>query len=464
MARCRTQQVGIGAAVKSMRFYVALLAIVPGVVSLEASAMFTNHASKEINLKLIYVGPQLSGKAENLQYVYDRTEPDSKGKMLSLDTKTETTMFFDLLPKGVGEIRGYRVRIHLYSLSGQEEYAASTRLLLKHADGIVFVADCQRERLDANLEALERVKSALHDQGMDWSRVPKVFQLNKHRLPNALPAAELKKALGLTSEPTLLADTRDGSGVLDTLTAGVKELLSGLKENRVKEWVPSQEEKASGDRMTSRVQLVSHYGEFFGEGVHEYGPWEPSANAPPFYVMRHPPTKDRPYYTYATFGVSTSPQAAGGPEPRIELLAYSTDENDRVVERLVAVALMIKSASSEDTPFKTYDTVDLGDTTEPNSRFALVPPEEVPAFSSFPNRKREPQQLLFTQAVGAKKDADARVTFVKLLPLTSDEASFAAEKTTRALLKKMGSRPKHQGWGPVTEPATKQRDAASGTR
>ena len=409
--------------------------------------MFINKSSKEINLKLIYVGPQSCGKDANLQYIYAHTAPDSKGKLVSLSTATENTLFFDILPRGLGEIQGYRVRLHLYALAGPEHYAASTVLLLKNADGIVFVADTRRARIEADIEALERVKQAIHDQGRDWSELPKVFQLNTHDAGEALPAAEVKRALGLESDLSIVADSRDGTGVFDTLKAGVRELLRGLKDRRVKEWVPTPEERASGDQMTSRVQLVSHYADFFGEGTHEFGPWLPAPRAAHFYMMFHPPTKKRPFVTYATFGLSTERQPPGGPEPRIELLAYTQAENERAAERLHTIATMIASASSTDTPFKTYDTVDIGDLTLPDARFALVPPDEVGAFTHFPDQKRKLEQLLFTEAVGEATDADARVTFLKLLPLTADEAEFAAEHGTRELLKKFSGKPRYFGWG-----------------
>ncbi|MCP4448692.1 MAG: hypothetical protein GY811_25640 [Myxococcales bacterium] len=415
--------------------------------SQSSQAMFTNHSSKEINLKLIYVGLQLSGKSENLQFIYDKTDADSKGKMVSVATDTENTMFFDLLPEGIARIGGYRVRVHLYSLAGKEEYEASTRLLLKGADGIVFVADCQKERLKANLQALKLVKSALREQGRDWSKFPKVVQFNKTQFPNALPTKKMSRVLGFKRETTIIANTLDGSGVFETLKAGTNELLLGIEENRVKEWTQTPEEEKAGDQMTSRVRVVSHYGEFFGEGVHEYGPWEASASDAPFYVMVHSPTKDRPYFTYATFGLSTTPQAPGGPDPRIELIAYSRSESTIVVERLATIAMTIKSASVNDTPFKVFDTVGIGDGTKPDGHFALVPPEETRSFLRFPNQKRQMRDLLFTKAVGAATDAEARVTFLKLLPLTTDEAEFATEKTTRVLLKKFASQPKYFGWG-----------------
>ena len=246
------------------------------------------------------------------------------------------------------------------------------------------------------------------------------------------------------------ADTQSGHGVFDTLKAGVKALLMAIKDDRLREWNPTAEETASHDRMHSRVQLVSHYGDFFGEDVHEYGPWEPSPDAAPFYVMLHRPTEARPYFTYATFGVSSTPQPAGGPQPRIELIAYSPVEHTVVAERLAIVATMIKAAADDDSPFKAFDTIAIGDATIPDTRFALVPPDEPEDFR-FPDQTRNLRHLLFTNAVGAATDADARVTFLQLLPLTPDEADFATAPSTPTLLEAFASRPKHFGWGRTPE-------------
>lgn len=409
--------------------------------------MFINRSSQEINLKLIYVGPALSGKDENLQYVYDHTSPESKGKMMSVSTETENTMFFDLVPKGLGAIQGFRVRLHLYTLAGPEEYHASTALLLKGADGIVFVADCRKGRLEATVEALERVKQVIRDQGRDWSLLPRTFQFNHHRLEDALPVDQVARALSVGSDASILADTRDGAGVFDTLKAATRELLVGLKEERVKEWEPTPEERKSGDQMISRVRVVSHYQEFFGEGIHEFGPWQSPPRTAPFFVMLHPPNTERPYFTYATFGLSTERQASGGPEPRVELMAYSEQESEQVAKSLVTIALMIADPGPGDVAFKNHDTVDIGDPLLPDAHFALVPPEEDPRFIRFPDAQRNMQDALFTHAVGEASDADAHVTFLKVLPLTADEAEFAAAKGTPALLEKFVGRPKYFGWG-----------------
>ena len=156
---------------------------------------FINYASREINCKIVYYGPGLCGKTTNLQYVYQKTAPDAKGKMISLATETERTLFFDFLPLALGEIRGFKTRFHLYTVPGQVFYDASRKLILKGVDGVVFVADSQEERIDANIESLDNLRFNLKEQGYDLDKLPYVIQYNKRDLPNAAPLDELQNTL-----------------------------------------------------------------------------------------------------------------------------------------------------------------------------------------------------------------------------------------------------------------------------
>src|SRR5271169_6093297 len=140
---------------------------------------FINYMAREINCKLVYYGPGLCGKTTNLQYIYERTNPEHKGKMISLATETERTLFFDFLPLNLGEIRGYKTRFHLYSVPGQVVYDSSRKLILKGLDGVVFVADSQKERHEENLEALHNLQRNLEAQGYDIKEIPLVMQYNK---------------------------------------------------------------------------------------------------------------------------------------------------------------------------------------------------------------------------------------------------------------------------------------------
>src|ERR687886_1821689 len=153
---------------------------------------FINYSSREINCKIVYYGPGLGGKTTNLQYVYDKTAPNAKGKMISLATETDRTLFFDFLPLALGEIRGFKTRFHLYTVPGQVFYDASRKLILKGVDGVVFVADSQMDRMEANIESMENLRTNLAEQGYDLDKIPYIIQYNKRDLPNAAPLDELQ--------------------------------------------------------------------------------------------------------------------------------------------------------------------------------------------------------------------------------------------------------------------------------
>ena len=191
---------------------------------------FINYSSREINCKIVYYGPGLCGKTTNLQYIYRKTNPAAKGKMISLATETERTLFFDFLPLALGEIRGFKTRFHLYTVPGQVFYDASRKLILKGVDGIVFVADSQVERMEANMESLENLATNLNEQGYDIKKVPYVIQYNKRDLPNAAPLEELKRLLNNSNVPDYEACAAQGQGVFETLKAVSKLVLQELKK------------------------------------------------------------------------------------------------------------------------------------------------------------------------------------------------------------------------------------------
>jgi signal recognition particle receptor subunit beta len=193
---------------------------------------FINYSSREINCKVVYYGPGLCGKTTNLQYIYAKTNPEAKGKLISLATETERTLFFDFLPLALGEIRGFKTRFHLYTVPGQVFYDASRKLILKGVDGVVFVADSQLERMEANIESLDNLRVNLQDQGYDLDKISHVVQLNKRDLPNAAPLGELKKLLNPGNVPEYEAVATTGVGVFDTLKAMAKLVLTELKRGR----------------------------------------------------------------------------------------------------------------------------------------------------------------------------------------------------------------------------------------
>ena len=192
---------------------------------------FINYAAREINCKIVYYGPGLCGKTTNLQYIYTKTNPEARGKMISLATETERTLFFDFLPLALGEIRGFKTRFHLYTVPGQVFYDASRKLILKGVDGVVFVADSQEERFEANVESLENLKSNLREQGYDYDKIPIVVQYNKRDLPNAVPVESLREALNPTGKiPDFEAAAQSGKGVFETLKALARLVLQELKK------------------------------------------------------------------------------------------------------------------------------------------------------------------------------------------------------------------------------------------
>lgn len=191
---------------------------------------FVNFASREIHCKIVYYGAGLGGKTTNLQWIFDQTVGKAGGKMISLATESDRTLFFDFLPLDLGFVRNFRARFHLYTVPGQIFYEASRKLILRGVDGVVFVADSQAERMDANIEALENLLDNLKEYGYDFANIPYVLQLNKRDLPNALPTEELKKVLVKKGEPVFEAVAYKGTGVFETLLACGRHVLSDLKK------------------------------------------------------------------------------------------------------------------------------------------------------------------------------------------------------------------------------------------
>jgi mutual gliding-motility protein MglA len=187
-----------------------------------------NYASREINCKIVYYGPGLGGKTTNLEYVYDKVAPSTRGKLISLATETERTLFFDFLPVDLGTIRGFKTRFHLYTVPGQVYYNASRKLILKGIDGVVFVADSQGERMDANIESMHNLYDNLAEYGLDPRQLPFVIQYNKRDLPNAVPVEELEANLNPTRVAHFEAVGTRGVGVFDTLKTVSKQVIKSL--------------------------------------------------------------------------------------------------------------------------------------------------------------------------------------------------------------------------------------------
>jgi len=189
-----------------------------------------NYASREIQFKIVYYGPALCGKTTNLGYIHQRINPGNRGDLVSLATAADRTLFFDFLPLDLGSVRGFKTRIHLYTVPGQVFYDASRKLILRGVDGIVFVADSQQERMDANVEALDNLMSNLTEHGYDFNKIPYVLQLNKRDLPNVLPVDSLSRELRKKNEPIVEAVAFQGVGVFETLKEIARQVLQELKQ------------------------------------------------------------------------------------------------------------------------------------------------------------------------------------------------------------------------------------------
>jgi mutual gliding-motility protein MglA len=199
---------------------------------------FVDFASHEIHCKIVYYGPGLGGKTAPLRFLAERTRPELRGRLISLSTDTDRTLFFDFLPVDLAPLRGFRARLNLYTVPGQVFYDAARRAVLRGADGIVFVADSQEARLHANVESVRNLDAHLKSYGRDIAEIPYVLQLNKRDLPTALPTEELRMQLNIKGEPTLEAAALSGYGVLETLKVAARQVLMDLRMRPVPCFVP----------------------------------------------------------------------------------------------------------------------------------------------------------------------------------------------------------------------------------
>ncbi|MCD6454792.1 MAG: GTPase domain-containing protein [Candidatus Aminicenantes bacterium] len=189
-----------------------------------------NPRQKELICKIVYYGPGLGGKTTNLKYIFEHTSPMSRGELVTLNTQGDRTLYFDVLPLNLGTIKGYKIRFQLYTVPGQVFYSESRKIILRGVDGVVFVADSQQERMDANIESLEDLQENLRQYDYSFANLPYVLQLNKRDLPNIVPAEEMKKILVLKGEPVVEAVAIRGIGVMETLKEVSKLVLLKLKK------------------------------------------------------------------------------------------------------------------------------------------------------------------------------------------------------------------------------------------
>ncbi len=188
--------------------------------------MFINWKLRELNLKIVYYGPALSGKTTNLQYIHSRTNPRLRGDLVSLKTREDRTIFFDFLQLELGEIKGLKPKFNLYTVPGQVMYEATRKLVLQGADGVVFVADSQMSRLADNIQAFKGMQRHLADLGLDPQRTPCVVQFNKQDLPGLAPVPVLKRLFARDGAPWFTAIAIQGIGVFETLKASINQVVS----------------------------------------------------------------------------------------------------------------------------------------------------------------------------------------------------------------------------------------------
>ena len=186
---------------------------------------YVNRLAKEVSFKIVYYGPGLSGKTTNLEHIYGKTAEAAKGKMVQLETESERTLFFDFLPVDLGRVKGYTVRFHLYSVPGQVFYDASRQLVLQGADGVVFVADSQPAREQANVESLENFRDNMRHLGLTEADLGYVIQFNKRDAPEVMPVEQMVATLNPQGAPQFMASAIKGEGVYDTLKGLARQVL-----------------------------------------------------------------------------------------------------------------------------------------------------------------------------------------------------------------------------------------------
>lgn len=190
---------------------------------------FINYAAKEINCKIVYFGAGLSGKTTNVQYIYEHTQQERRGKLMNLSSENERTLFFDFLPLSIGEMSGYKIRFHLYTIPGQTFYEVSRHFIIKGVDGIVFVVDSQAERMEANIESFEALAKSLDSQGYDLNKLPVILQYNKRDVPGAVSLAQLEATFNAMKRPAFEAVANRGEGVMETLQAISQWVIREIK-------------------------------------------------------------------------------------------------------------------------------------------------------------------------------------------------------------------------------------------
>jgi len=277
--------------------------------------------------------------------------------------------------------------------------------------------------------------------------VPHVLCVTKGDLGNADTLGVVLSNLGVQVHG-LSVNGRTGQGVSELMDRLVGEARRAVVEGRLKEWQPAAEEEQAGRESTARAPLVGHYGQHFGETEHEYNPAQALADRPGFIVVEHQPMPGRPFWTYATAGLSLWEQGADGPERRIEFLAYSPKKSQAVVDVLMVLGRQIHLLDETDVAYKTFDTSTLPGVGLFHEEFVLAPALESEALLRFPDLVNRMEDVRFTHPITGNLEESVDVTFIQVVPVLPDELEFATKEGTPTLLEKMNlaKRGKDFGW------------------
>jgi signal recognition particle receptor subunit beta len=410
--------------------------------------LFTNRSTNEINVRVVVWGPASVGKATLMNGIYDETPADQKGLKVVIPTGARRTIFFDVQRPEFGSADGFRLRLHFYAESGEPPTKSDGRIL-KNLDALLFLADAREDSQQANRAAYEALLAKLSEQAVDLSVIPHLVCITQCDLRDTDAPAAVASALGVSTPPGFCINPNTGEGIPELLARLAEEVRGAIADKRLREWQPSVEQEQRGREFTARARVVGHYSDHFGQTREEYSPASPVDGLPGFIVVEHGPLPGRPYWTYATAGLSLWQQRPGGDHPRIEFLAYSPVEDARLVDVLMVLARQVQLLEETDVPYNMFDTVTLQGFGLVHETFVLGPPAESEDLLDFPNLATRMKDVRFTHVITGNTDDSVTISFIQVIPVLRDELEFAASSGTPALLEIMDleRRGKGFGWG-----------------
>lgn len=406
--------------------------------------MRIHRSTGELHFRVVFFGPPRVGKTAVLQHLYRAVPEGQRGRWVAAQDEAVHSVFFDLCLAEFGEVNGQKLRLHLHALHGEVAREDAAQALLRQVDAVVFLADAMPERREANRHWLDVLQRTLSAQGRSLEVLPRVLcAVHATGAPG-----DVFRSLGVSGPAPLAVDPATGAGVWEVLRAVVDELKVGLAKGWVVETQGSTEGPRSGDDAQARALLVSHYADSFGREMREFTPSEMLPGRPAFGVLECEPSPERPYWTYASAGVSLWPQLPGGPNPRLEFLAYTAQKDSSVAHLLAVLAHQIFTLGAGDAPYKMFDTVSLTGVGLSQEHFLLAPAPESERLLSFPDPKVDPDAARFVVAATGQIESPLSLAFIHAVPLLRDELSFAAERGGKALFEKLdlARRGKSFGW------------------